>query len=84
MVEEVTREGEVAGSNPAGRIVQKNAVTCELDGLGEWLAGGVLLELNLFCFIFLKIGFLKKSCVRKITHGKDVLCRCLFSVCCLP
>ena len=35
-------------------------MTCEFDGAGEWLGGGVLSELNLFYFIFLKIDFSEK------------------------
>ena len=50
MVEKVTHEGEVVNSNLAGCVV------CE-NGIGVWLAGGVLPELNLFCFLFLKSVF---------------------------
>ena len=45
VVEEVTREGEVAGSNPAGRFAReycaKNATTCDFDGVGGWLGSGI-------------------------------------------
>ena len=46
MVEGVTHEGEVAGSNPAGRVARefcaKNATTCDGDAETGPLAGGGL------------------------------------------
>jgi hypothetical protein len=53
VVEKVTREGEVAGSNSAGCVAAKNVVTCDFDGDGWALAGGALLRLKiLFCYFF--------------------------------
>ena len=39
-------EVAIVGSNPVGRALEK----CDFGEAGVWLTGGVLSELNLFCF----------------------------------
>jgi hypothetical protein len=41
-LEEIPREGEVAGSYPTDRVATKNAVTCDFDTDERTLAGGAL------------------------------------------
>ena len=58
VVKKVRCEGEVVGSkNPPTVLCLKTVAICDFDGVGSWLTGGVLPELIIFCFLFLKSVF---------------------------
>jgi hypothetical protein len=81
VVEEVMREGEVTGLNPASRVARefyaKNVTTCDFDGDPPWPVGASPIK-KFFCSFFRDFFVLNfDACLIKSTR-QNGLCRHFF------